>query len=230
MKKAFCFSIVFLLVSTLLFSATIHDTETSKYFKIQGASGAVIKATVSPISTQATSFIMGMPFDIEDDLVQYGVMQHGRAIANWSLVTNTSFLIKIKADLLASNNTYYDGTNNVKCYLPYYLKFGYDFGYFDINGSSLSESGEFEIDNERGIAKYTDPNTGLSTEKGVSADGYISFQFLSTGITSHGISGSVDGEIYFMFTESSSDRILNRGSTVPVGEYSAEVTIVLESL
>ena len=139
MKKAFCFSIVFLLVSTLLFSATIHDTETSKYFKIQGASGAVIKATVSPISTQATSFIMGMPFDIEDDLVQYGVMQHGRAIANWSLVTNTSFLIKIKADLLASNNTYYDGTNNVKCYLPYYLKFGYNFGYFDSNGSSQSE-------------------------------------------------------------------------------------------
>ena len=230
MKKAFCFSIVFLLVSTLLFSATIHDTETSKYFKIQGASGAVIKATVSPISTQATSFIMGMPFDIEDDLVQYGVMQHGRAIANWSLVTNTSFLIKIKADLLASNNTYYDGKNNVKCYLPYYLMFSYNFGYFDSNGSSQSESGEFEIDNERGIAKYTDPNTGLSTEKGVSADGYISFQFLSTGITSHGISGSVDGEIYFMFTESSSHRILNSGSTVPVGEYSAEVTIVLESL
>ena len=230
MKKAFCFSIVFLLVSTLLFSATIHDTETSKYFKIQGASGAVIKATVSPISTQATSFIMGMPFDIEDDLVQYGVMQHGRAIANWSLVTNTSFLIKIKADHLASNNTYFDGTNNVKCYLPYYLNFSYNFGYFDSNGSSLSESGEFEIDNERGIVKYTDPNTGLSTEKGVSADGYISFQFLSTDITSHGISGSVDGEIYFMFTESASDRILNSGSTVPVGEYTAEVTIVLESL
>ena len=230
MKKAFCFSISFLLVSTLLFSVTIHDAETSKYFKIQGASGAVIKATVSPISTQATSFIMGMPFDIEDDLVQYGVMQHGRAIANWSLVTNTSFLIKIKADLLASNNTYYDGTNNVKCYLPYYLKFGYNFGYFDSNGSSQSESAECEIDNERGIAKYTYPNTGLTTEKGVSADGYISFQFLSTGITSHGISGSVDGEIYFMFTESSSHRILNSGSTVPVGEYSAEVTIVLESL
>ena len=170
---------------------------------------------------------MGMPFDIEDDLVQYGVMQHGRAIANWSLVTNTSFLIKIKADLLASNNTYYDGTNNVKCYLPYYLMFSYNFGYFDSNGSSLSESGEFEIDNERGVVKYTDPTSGLSTEKGISADGYLCFQFLPSGM---GLSGSVDGLIYFMFTESSSERIKKRGNTVPVGDYSAEVTIILESL
>ena len=226
MKKAFCFSIVFLLVSTLLFSATIHDTETSKYFKIQGASGAVIKATVSPISTQATSFIMGMPFDIEDDLVQYGVMQNGRTIANWSLVTNTGFEMKIKADLLASTNTYNNGTDDVKCYLPYILKFDYNFGYFDSQGSS-SITGDFEIDNERGVVKYTDPTSGLSTEKGISADGYLSFQFLPSGM---GLSGSVDGLIYFMFTESSSKRIKNSGKTVPVGDYSAEVTIILESL
>ena len=226
MKKAFCFSIVFLLVSTLLFSATIHDTETSKYFKIQGASGAVIRATVAPISTQSTSFIMGMPFDIEDDLVQYGVMQNGRTIANWSLVTNTGFEMKIKADLLASTNTYNNGTDDVKCYLPYILKFDYNFGYFDSQGSS-SITGDFEIDNERGVVKYTDPTSGLSTEKGISADGYLSFQFLPSGM---GLSGSVDGLIYFMFTESSSERIKKRGNTVPVGDYSAEVTIILESL
>lgn len=231
MKKRLCIFILFFAMTSLIFSATIHDTETSKYFKIQGASGAVIRATVSPISTQSTAFIMGMPFDIEDDLVQYGVMQNGRTIANWSLVTNTDFRIRIKADLLKSKNTYTDDTDSyVYCYLPYILKFTYNFGYFDSNGTSLSESGKFEIDNERGVAKYNDPATGLSTEKGLSADGYIDFQFLPSGITEHGISGSVDGDIYFMFTESSTNRIKNNGDTVPVGEYSALVTIVLESL
>ena len=170
--------------------------------------------------------LMGMPFDIEDDLVQYGVMQNGRTIANWSLVTNTGFEMKIKADLLASTNTYNNGTDDVNCYLPYILKFDYHFGYFDSQGSS-SITGDFEIDNERGVVKYTDPTSGLSTEKGISADGYLCFQFLPSGM---GLSGSVDGLIYFMFTESSSERIKKRGNTVPVGDYSAEVTIILESL
>ena len=226
MKKFLCFSEVLLLVSFCLLSSTLYDAENSKQFKIQGAAGAVIRATVAPISTQSTSFIMGMPFDIEDDLVQYGVMQNGRTIANWSLVTNTGFEMKIKADLLASTNTYNNGTDDVKCYLPYILKFDYNFGYFDSQGSS-SITGDFEIDNERGVVKYTDPTSGLSTEKGISADGYLCFQFLPSGM---GLSGSVDGLIYFMFTESSSERIKKRGNTVPVGDYSAEVTIILESL
>ena len=119
---------------------------------------------------------------------------------------------------------------NIYLEMSLLLKFTYNFGYFDSNGNSLSKSGEFEINNEREVAKYTDPATGLSTEKGLSADGYIGFQFLPTNITKYGMSGNVDGEIYFMFTESSSDRIQNSGSTVPVGEYSAEVSIVLESL
>ena len=230
MKKIVCFSLLFILISSLIYAATVQDTKTSKYFKIQGASGKVIRATVSPIATQSTAFIMGMPFDIEDDLVQFEVMQHGRTIANWSLVTNTDFKMKIKPELLASENTYKDGTNDVKCYLPYLLKFTYNFGYFDSHGNSKSESGVFEVDNERSVVKYVEPNTGVSTEKGISADGYIDFQFLPSGITDHGISGSVDGDIYFMFTESSTNRIKKSGDTVPVGEYSALVTIVLESI
>ena len=98
MKKRVLSLLYFLLVVEVIFASTVNDTNTSKYFKIQGASGAVLRSTVSPISTQSTAFIMGMPFDIEDDLVQYGVMQNGRTIANWSLVTNTDFIIKIKAD------------------------------------------------------------------------------------------------------------------------------------
>ena len=76
MKKIACFSLLFLFISSLVFAATVQDTNTSKYFKIQGASGKVIRATVSPIATQSTAFILGMPFDIEDDLVQFEVMQH----------------------------------------------------------------------------------------------------------------------------------------------------------
>lgn len=228
MKKRVLSLLYFLLVVEVIFASTVNDTNTSKYFKIQGASGAVLRSTVSPISTQSTAFIMGMPFDIEDDLVQYGVMQNGRTIANWSLVTNADFTIKIKADNLKSaNNT---GTEGVYCYLPYILKFTYNFGYFDSNGNSLSKSGEFTIDNESGIVKYTDPSTGSSVEKGLSADGYLSFQFLPSGIAFYGLSGSVDGDIYFMFTESSSDTIKNHGDTVPVGDYSADVTILLESV
>ena len=229
MKKRLVSTIVFLLVAGIVFS-TVNDTNTSKYFKIQGASGAVLRTTVSPISTQSTAFIMGMPFDIESDLVQYGVMQNGRTIANWSLVANTGFTMKIKADLLKSAGTYNNGAEDVNCYLSYLLKFTYNFGYFDLSGNSLSESGEFSIDNENGIVKYKDPVTGSSTEKGLSADGYLGFQFLPSGIATHGLSGSVNGDIYFMFTETSSDTIKNHGELVPVGDYSADVTIILESL
>ena len=229
MKKRLVSTIVFLLVAGIVFS-TVNDTNTSKYFKIQGASGAVLRTTVSPISTQSTAFVMGMPFDIESDLVQYGVMQNGRTIANWSLVANTGFTMKIKADLLKSAGTYNNGAEDVYCYLSYLLKFTYNFGYFDLSDNSLSESGEFSIDNENGIVKYKDPVTGSSTEKGLSADGYLGFQFLPSGIATHGLSGSVNGDIYFMFTETSSDTIKNHGELVPVGDYSADVTIILESL
>ena len=230
MKKRVLSLLYFLLVVEVIFASTVNDTNTSKYFKIQGASGAVLRSTVSPISTQSTAFIMGMPFDIEDDLVQYGVMQNGRTIANWSLVANTGFTMKIKADLLKSAGTYNNGAEDVYCYLSYLLKFTYNFGYFDLSGNSLSESGEFSIDNENGIVKYKDPVTGSSTEKGLSADGYLGFQFLPSGIATHGLSGSVNGDIYFMFTETSSDTIKNHGELVPVGDYSADVTIILESL
>lgn len=109
----------------------------SKPFKIQGGSGSVLHINITPISTQATSFLMGMPFDIEEDLVQYGKMKSGRSIANWSMIANTDFVLKVKAGLLTSEGKYtpVGSSDAVHAEIPYILEFDYSFGFYDKNGS-----------------------------------------------------------------------------------------------
>ena len=55
------------------------------------------------------------------------------------------------------------------------------------------------------------------------------FYILPSDIDSKGLSGAVDGQIYFMFTQNGTDRIKNQGGTVPVGDYYAYVTVTLEA-
>ena len=48
-------------------------------------------------------------------------------------------------------------------------------------------------------------------------------------IKKSGLSGSIDGNITFMFTEQSTKTISDYPDTVPAGNYSALVTIKLEA-
>ena len=229
MKKLILALILTISVITSL-GATISNP-ISKPFKIQGGSGTVLHITITPVSTQATSFLMGMPFDIEEDLVQYGKMKDGRSIAKWSMVANTDFKIKVNAGLLTSEGTYIPTreTTPVHAELSYIMKFEYSFGYYESNGNISNLSGSFSLDNETGSGSYVNPETGSNTSATWTPDKYFVFDFLPSDIDSKGLSGSVDGQIYFMFTENSTNRIENQGDTVPVGDYYAYVTVTLEA-
>ena len=226
--KKLLLSIIFSISIVAALSAISNPV--TKPFKIQGGSGTVLHISIIPTSTQATSFLMGMPFDIEEDLVQYGKMKDGRSIAKWSMVANSDFKIKVSAGLLTSEETYQLSKDSETLYaeLPYIMKFEYSFGYYT-SGNISNLSGSFTLDNETGNGSYVNPETGTSTDVTWAPDKSFIYDILPSNIDSAGLSGSVDGQIYFMFTENSTYRIKNEGDTVPVGDYYAYVTVTLEA-
>lgn len=229
MKRiAYLLLLIFFIICT---AGAAITNPVSKPFKIQGGSGSVLHINITPISTQATSFLMGMPFDIEEDLVQYGKMKSGRSIANWSMIANTDFVLKVKAGLLTSDGTYTPAgsTDAVYAEIPYILEFDYSFGFYDKNGNIDNLTGYFSLNNETGSGSYINPKTGATTNVTWTTDKVFVFDFLPSNIDSTGLSGSVDGQIYFMFTENGTDRIKNQEETVPVGDYNAYVTVTLEA-
>ena len=229
MKRIKIVFILTLSIIATLGAAVINPV--SKPFKIQGGSGTVLHINITPISTQSTSFLMGMPFDIEEHLVQYRKTKEGRSIANWSMVANTDFKIKVKAGLLTSVGTYTpsEGSEDVNAELSYIMTFEYSFGYYDSNGNISNLSGNFSLNNETGGGSYINPETGSSASVTWTPDKYFVFDVLPSDIDATGLSGSVDGQVYFMFTENSTSRINNQGDTVPVGDYYAYVTVTLEA-
>ena len=226
--KKLLLSIIFSISIVAALSAISNPV--TKPFKIQGGSGTVLHISITPTSTQATSFLMGMPFDIEEDLVQYGKMKDGRSIAKWSMVANSDFKIKVSAGLLTSEETYQLSKDSETLYaeLPYIMKFEYSFGYYT-SGNISDLSGSFSLNNETGNGSYVNPETGTSTDVTWAPDKSFVYDILPSNIDSAGLSGSVDGQIYFMFTENSTYRIKNEGDTVPVGDYYAYVTVTLEA-
>lgn len=227
--KKLLLSIIFSISIVAALSAISNPV--TKPFKIQGGSGTVLHISITPTSTQATSFLMGMPFDIEEDLVQYGKMKDGRSIAKWSMVANSDFKIKVNAGLLTSEGTYIPTgeTTPVHAELSYIMKFEYSFGYYESNGNISNLSGSFTLDNETGNGSYVNPETGTSTDVTWAPDKSFIYDILPSNIDSAGLSGSVDGQIYFMFTENSTYRIKKEADTVPVGDYHAYVTVTLEA-
>ena len=221
--------LLFILVVSAL-NATVSNPA-SRPFKIQGGVGSELRIKITALSTQSTSFAMGMPFDIEEDLVQYGKMKDGRSIAKWSMVANSDFKIKVSAGLLISEETYQLSKDSETLYaeLPYIMKFEYSFGYYDQSGNISDLSGSFSLNNETGNGSYVNPETGTSTDVTWAPDKSFVYDILPSNIDSAGLSGSVDGQIYFMFTENSTYRIKNEGDTVPVGDYYAYVTVTLEA-
>lgn len=228
--KRIAYQLLFLFFIICTAGAAITNP-VSKPFKIQGGSGSVLHINITPISTQATSFLMGMPFDIEEDLVQYGKMKSGRSIANWSMIANTDFVLKVKAGLLTSEGNYtpVGSSDAVHAEIPYILEFDYSFGFYDKNGSIDNLTGYFSLNNETGSGSYINPATGATTNVTWTTDKAFVFDILPSDIDSTGLSGSVDGQIYFMFTQNGTYRIKNQGGTVPVGDYYAYVTVTLEA-
>ena len=224
MRKILLTFILFIILSSMFLGAVTPAT--SKAVKIQGASGSVLHVSITPLSTQSTSFLLGMPFDIEEDLVQYGVMKEGRIIAKWSMVANTRFNLSVKADLLTSENTYGD---KIHAELPYIMRVYYSFGYYVSANEISSHTGYLLLNNETGLGSIVDESGSVESTVTWTTDKWFKYDFMPDDIYKKGLSGSVDGNITFMFTEQSTKRISDYPDTVPAGNYSATVTIKLEA-
>lgn len=227
MRKILLTFILFIILSSMFLGAVTPAT--SKAVKIQGASGSVLHISITPLSTQSTSFLLGMPFDIEEDLVQYGVMKEGRIIAKWSMVSNTNFDISVKADLLTSKNTYIKDGISVHAEMPYIMRVYYSFGYYVSANEISSHTGYLLLNNETGLGSIVDESGAVESTVTWTTDKWFIFDFLPDDIAEGGLSGNIDGNITFMFTESSTNTISSSPDTVPSGNYSAVVTIKLEA-
>ena len=227
-KRVWIYLLLILTVSTL----NAVSNPATRPFKIQGGVGSELRLKITALSTQSTSFAMGMPFDIEEDLVQYGAMKDGRTIATWSMTSNCPFIIKVNAGKLTSENQK-SSEDTSKALLTYILKFEYNFGYYNTSGSIEKNEGSFTINNEELNGVYFNPNLNSNVTTNADPEGWVTYDFMPSAIAVTGLSGSVDGKIYFMFTQTSTNLIeANKGRTegdVPSGDYTAVVRVLLEA-
>ncbi len=224
---------VLLLLSFTLFAASWSEA-VNRSFTVQGGYGEVVKVVFTKIPTQSSSFAIGMPFDIEGGLVQYSVTEDGREISYWSLVSNTNFTLNVTAGKLTSENEYTDSEGKYldkgetgKAELDYIMKFTYSFGYIQ-GGVQQTSTGYFTVNTGTGTVTYAKPGQGEQTA--TATDGVYTVDIMPT-TSGTGLStiGSVDGSVYFMFTQQGTSRIKNDPETVPSGNYTAAVTITVNT-
>lgn len=205
------FLILFSVLSVLCLSpfsaAETAAEETEEYmksFRIQAGVGEKVSINVERIPAQTTSYVAGMPFNIEESFVEFTNADYqGRLIANIDILSNTKFDLKI----VASPMTHTTKTSNE---LDYYLTFEYELGYQTSGGISNAIPSVFRVHS-------ANPQDWIWSEQ-VNAD-----------ILDGTYVGNVDGHIYFKFDEESSAAIKEeKGKSegkLPAGNYSATVTI-----
>lgn len=202
MKRCIPFILAILLVPSILCAET--DTRS---MAIQGVLGDVHTITVTPISASEEGGD-GMPFSLLADDV---ASSPGHTIANWTMMTNyLPVTVSVAAEHLES-----DALNSVgsRAYVPYVLRFGYEYPVYDENDDFDLVTGSFtvtSVDLDTEVEESEESFTFSRPE-----DGFQGIELLSTGqcVIAFYLADGVD--------ISSSD--------YPYGSYSATVTIMLES-
>ena len=237
MKKILLTIVIVLLIVSPL-SARIR----TRSFDLQGAYGEVAEIAIEPVPAQSQAYIQGMPFNIEDSLVQYVApsdggadnpsegeanqdqnQQNGRYIADFSLISNTDFNVYIRADRLKSVEPKSDGN---PAELDYVLTFDYRLAYYtsEASGTEPSEiSGRFKYE------------TSANTANG--ANCYWRMYDIFTANSFYGLVGALNGPVYFQFTQAATNTINNAKAlgidgykVLPSGDYTADVYVVLEAV
>lgn len=219
MRKVICL-ILISMISIMLFSATYTEVQT-KHLAIQGGYGEAIFVDIIPIASQSQGYITGMPFSIEDALVQYDYNRYGRQVAQWSILSNSDFNIIIEApDLSWVPNEEYTPAEG-KDSLPYLLTFESNISYYSENSNQPSyENKVFAVrsDGAKGtqipashekLSQIYDSNEPFNIFDGESVD-YSSYV------------GSIEGIVYFKFAENADIE------AAPGGDYIAQVKITVQ--
>ena len=185
---------------------------------LQAGFGDMLDIYITEIPAQSSSYLEGMPFNIEDTIVMAG-SGRGRTIAYFDIMANTNCRIKVNAkDLVfAADPSDPDSTGGGSS-LSYVLDFDYEVAYTDANGST----------------SFSPSNTGF-TVNSTSGDEMRSFDLYSGGNRMPDTILSIrNGIISFKFDSATSDRIHNpnadNGGEVSPGLYKGEVTVELEAM
>lgn len=202
MKRCIPFILMILLIPFILCSTT--DTRS---MAIQGVLGDVHTITVTPISASEEGGD-GMPFSLLADDV---ASSPGHTIANWTMMTNyLPVTVSVAAQHLESDALQSDGS---RAYVPYVLRFGYEYPVYDENDDFDLVTGSFTVKSVDLGTEVEDSKQSFTFSR--PEDGFQGIELLSTGqcVIAFYLADGVD--------ISSSD--------YPYGSYSATVTIMLES-
>ena len=206
MKKIIIFILIF--TSSLLSLFAWQPLET-KALQIQAGVDKALEINVEPIPAQTEFFLIGMPFNIEEDIVQYHSDDVGRRIATIDIISNTRFRMTVTSDG-PMKHIENDGVRTVTSTpLNYILTFQFLLGYYE--GGNINESATTTI-------RYRTAGSDTSWTIGASPDPET---FL----------GTVDGTIYFMFDQAASAFIASSDDTsLRPGNYDSTVTIIVEAV
>ena len=196
MMKRFLLVCSILIAAVLSVFAATYSSDLSRAIQLQGAYREVVSLDFEEIAAQTQAYLIGMPFNIQDQTVQSSAGE-GRVISRWNIITNTPFTLRLSCDGMFHED---DKTNSHP--LKFNLKFSYNLAYY-INGEEHSSVSRLSY--ESGAIKE-----GLSLVPGdvhPDSDAFI---------------GSVDGLVYFKFS-TSSDAI--DSDTYPPGKYYADVKV-----
>ena len=203
------FTLIFMtFIITCLFAEDNSISITTRPIALQAGFDKVLSVNVTRIPSQSETYLQGMPFNIEDPQVEYNASEdaNGRRIANWSVLANTPFTLSFVLEPLTA-------VNDSNSTLPYILTFEYELAY-GLNRNDYLK-GKFSLDMGSAESPTTTFNNVNITEGVTSAEG----SFL----------GTLDGGVYFMFTEESTKAIADddNGADYPFGSYKANVTITI---
>lgn len=207
MKRCIPFILMILLVHFFLCATT--DTRS---MAIQGVLGDVHTITVTPISASEEGGD-GMPFSLLADDVK---TSPGHTIANWTMMTNyLPVTVRVAAEHLESDAINSDG---YRAYVPYVLRFGYEYPVYDENDDFDLVLGSFTVASVKPGTEVTEVEDSMHTFTfSRPADGFQGIELLSTG----------QCVIAFYLDETVVESIGT--DDYPYGSYSATVTIMLES-
>ena len=189
----------------------------TKGVMIQGGYDDVAAINITPLSSQAEGYLLGMPFSLNDSSVLAGASEKGRAIAKWNVLTNSRFLIDITAEILHPESE--DKTENIAYSngLGYILTFVYNMSYYSNNKIYFIDNASFPFE----VVERNDGKT--RTLKDVNL-------LQNVQLDSNSLVGSADGSVYFIFNETSTELIKNDVgyASLPDGNYIAKVTLTLK--
>ena len=201
-------SILLLIGISLPLFADIRETN-SDSFSIQAGYAEVASIYIEAIPAQSVAYIAGMPFDIEDAMVQFDSEEDGgRRIAKFNILSNTKFKVTFEE----GGPMQYYGTppeNSKPTDLHYILYFDCKLGVYENGILEVIESDAFSYHSRNSEKQSWTPNIP-------EFDGYV---------------GNVDGTIRFMFDSQTSNFIKNQSDdfNLPPGTYSATVTVKIET-